>query len=319
MARLVLIDSHAILHRAYHALPRLNFKRKGQLVNAVYGFFSMLLKAINELKPDYLIACFDAPGPTFRHEQFIGYQANRPKMADELSEQIELARESLKKAGIPVLIQPGFEADDLIGTIIKKIKNQPACHRLRLRPMAGRKSKIKIKEIIVVTGDKDLMQLVDNRVRLFLLSKGISGAELVGPKEVKEKLGVKPRQVVDYKALVGDPSDNYPGVAGIGPKTANKLIAQFGSLNKIFAQVQKIDSKLRDKLEAGRESALLSYQLAKIVRNAPIKLKLSDSRWNQNKLIKLKSVLKKLGFPSLVKRIDKQLGLKEQERQMKLI
>lgn len=298
MARLVLIDSHAILHRAYHALPKLNFKRQGQLVNAVYGFFSMLLKAIAELKPDYLIACFDAPGPTFRHQQFIGYQANRPKMADELGEQIDLARESLKEAEIPVLMQPGFEADDLIGTIAKKAR---------------------VEEIIIVTGDRDLMQLVDQRVKLFLLSKGISGAELVGPKEVEERLGVKPSQVVDYKALVGDPSDNYPGVAGIGPKTAVNLIAQFGSLTKIFAQQREINPKVREKLIGSKEAALLSYQLAKIARNAPVKFKLSSAGWNQKKLVKLKSVLAKLGFPSLVKRVDKQLGFKKTEQQMKLI
>ncbi len=306
---LVLIDSHAILHRAYHALPKPNFKRKGQLVNAVYGFFSMLLKAIDELKPDYLAACFDAPGPTFRHEQFIGYQANRPKMADELREQIELARTALKKAGILVLIQPGFEADDLIGTIVEKSKIQ--------KPKT-KKIRFKTGEIVVVTGDKDLMQLVDDQVKLFLLSKGISGAELVGPEEVEKKLGVRPGQVVDYKALVGDPSDNYPGVAGIGPKTAGKLLAKFGRLEKIWPHLDEIDSRLREKLEQGRQAAELSYRLALINRQAPIKFKLSQACWSQQKLENLRQVLKDLGFPSLVKRIDKMVDFQERGRQMGL-
>jgi len=266
-------------------------------VNAVYGFFSMLLKAIAVLEPDYLIACFDAPGPTFRHKKFVGYQANRPKMEDELGSQIRIARKALEEAGIPILIQQGFEADDLIGTIVAKIK---------------------INEIIILTGDKDLMQLVDKQVKLFLLSHGISGAELVGPEKVQERLGVRPNQVVDYKALVGDPSDNYPGVLGIGPKTATKLLSQFNGLNEVLAHLGILNPKLREKLEAGRESALLSFQLAKIAQNAPIKLKLSECCFNERKISSLKKVLEKLNFPSLVRRLEKQNNQNKDKMQMGL-
>ena len=304
--KLLIIDAHAILHRAYHALPKEGFKNKGQLINALYGFFSMLLKVISQLKPDYLLACFDAPGPTFRHQQFIGYQANRPKMADELSQQINLARESLQEAQIPVLLQPGFEADDLIGTIIKKMKKK--------------KKKEKDWQIIVVTGDKDLMQLVDKQVKLFLLTKGVSQAELIGSREVKKRLGVKPEQVVDYKALVGDTSDNYPGVAGIGPKTAVKLLRQFGSLERILREREKIAPKLREKLLAGEKAARLSYQLAQIVCQVPLNFKLSSACWSDEKLRRLKKVLRQLGFPSLVRRIERQLEVKKElKEQMKLI
>ncbi len=298
MFRLVLIDSHALLHRAYHALPKLNFKRSGRLVNAVYGFFSMLLKAISELKPDYLITCFDAPAPNFRHQKFVGYQANRPKTEVELEPQIDLARKSLKDAGIPTLMKHGFEADDLIGTIA---------------------SKSKTKEVITVTGDRDLMQLVNKKVKLFLLTKGIIQGELIGIKGVKKSLGVRPEQVVDYKALAGDQSDNYPGVPGVGPKTAVSLLKQFHNLKQIYGQLKKVDSRIREKLEKGKESAFLSRQLAEIDQNVPVKFSLTGASWDQEKLLRLKSVLKDLGFPSLVKRIETYFDQGKSEEQMRLV
>jgi len=300
MAKLVLIDSHAILHRAYHALPEMNFKRGGQLSNAVYGFFSMLLKAVFELHPDHLIACFDAPGPKFRNQDFIGYQANRAKMEDELGQQIEATRQALKEAGIPVLIKQGFEADDLIGTVAKKAKR-------------------KMDRIVIITGDKDLMQLVDKKVNLFLLVRGITGAEMVNPKEVENRLGVKPVQVVDYKGLAGDPSDNYPGVAGIGPKTATKLLDQLGTLKAIYQGLEKVAPSVREKLERGKDSAFLSQGLAQIRQNLPVKFSLSESKWDDQKLLKLKSVLGELSFPSLVKRIERRFNRGETEKQMSLI
>jgi len=270
------------------------------LSNAVYGFFSMILRAIFELKPDYLAACFDAPGPSFRSQKFIGYQANRPKMKDELGLQIKTTRQALKEAAIPGLIKQGFEADDLIGTIAQKAKK-------------------KVDQVIVITGDKDLMQLVDKKVRLFLLTRGISGAELIGPKGVEKQLGIKPKQVVDYKGLVGDPSDNYPGVAGIGPKTAVKLLRQSGSLKAVYRDLKKFDPSLREKLERGRNSALLSQDLAQIRRDVGLKFSLARSKWNDQKLLKLKSALRELGFPSLVRRIERRLDQGKTEKQMSLI
>ncbi len=307
MSRLVLIDSHAILHRTYHALPKENFKTQGQLINAVYGFFSMFLKTIDELEPDYLIAGFDAPGPTFRHEKFIGYQAHRPEVEDELKDQMKITRKSLKKANIPVLMKQGYEADDIIGTICKKVKQKEY------------PKEIVIDEVIVVSGDKDLMQLVDGKVKLFMLSNGISGSELVGPEEVWEKLGIKPSQVVDYKALVGDASDNYPGVYGIGPKTAEKLFNQFNCLNEIYDNLDQIKGSKKEKLEEGKESAFLSKELAIIVQNIPIELNWEKAEWSDQKLLKLKTSLKELNFRSLVGRIEDKFNKGDTDNQLSLI
>jgi DNA polymerase-1 len=307
MSRLLLIDSHAILHRTYHALPKANFKSQGQLVNAVYGFFSMFLKAVDQLEPDYLITGFDAPGPTFRHEKFIGYQAHRPEVEDELKDQMKITRKSLKKADIPVLMKQGYEADDIIGTICKKVKE-------REYP-----EEVEIDEIIVVTGDKDLMQLVDNQVKLFMLTNGISGSDIVGSKEVEEKLGIKPNQVVDYKALIGDSSDNYPGVYGIGPKTAEKLFDKFDSLAEIYDNLDQIKGNKKKKLEKGKESAFLSQELAIIVQNAPIDVPWDKVKWSDQRLLALKQSLKELNFRSLVGRIEDKFNKGDTENQMSLI
>lgn len=296
--RLVLIDSYAILHRAYYAIPKTNFQRRGELINAVYGYYSMLIRVIEVLKPKYLIACFDTPGITFRHEKFIAYQANRPEKEKELKNQIELVRETLPGSDIPILFKSGFEADDVMGTIARRFEK---------------------KEVVIVTGDKDLMQLVDENTKIFTLVKGVTGGELVDKKGVKQILGIKPSQVIDYKALVGDSSDNYPGVNGIGPKTAQTLLDEFVSLDKIYANLKKIKEIVRKKLEEGKESAYLSQELATIVDDVPVKVPIKKAVWNQDKLLKLKKVLEELNFPSLVKRIEKQFDQRKSEEQMTLL
>lgn len=307
MSRLLLIDSHAILHRTYHALPKANFKSNGQLVNAVYGFFSMFLKAIDELKPNYLIASFDAPGPTFRHEMFIGYQAHRPEVENELKDQMKITRKSLKKADIPVLMKRGYEADDIIGTIVKKINEKEF------------PSKLEIDEVIIVTGDKDIMQLVNEKVKLFMLTSGISGSDIVGPEEVEEKLGIKPSQVIDYKALIGDSSDNYPGVYGIGPKTAETLFEKFDSVDKIYDNLDQIKGNKKKKLEKGKESAFLSKELAVIVQDVPIKVSWGKAKWSDQRLLALKQSLKELNFRSLVGRIEDKFNKGKTDNQLSLI
>jgi len=292
MKRLVLIDGHAILHRAYHALPPLT-TRSGELVNAVYGFCTILLKVIDDLKPKYLAVAFDTPKPTFRQDIFIGYQAQRPKMEEELAGQIEKVHQVLQAFGIPVFEVPGFEADDVIGTLARK---------------AGRKF-----EIIVVSGDRDLFQLVDKRTKLYMPVRGLSEAQLFGEKEVEEKMGVKPGQIVDYKGLVGDPSDNYPGVPGVGPKTAAGLLKKFGSLEGIYKSVKKIENKtLKDKLEKGRESAKLSQKLATVVTNVPVKFDIKECRLKDLGRKQVIEALSRLGFRSLVTRISG--GLRDRNR-----
>jgi DNA polymerase-1 len=304
---LLLIDSHAILHRAYHALPKESLSQKGQPINAVYGFFSMLLAGLDQLQPDYLIACFDAPGPTFRHQQFIGYQANRPRTEEELKPQLAITRQALKDANIPALMAQGYEADDIIGTILKKLQSSNA------------KKFKNVKKSIIVTGDKDLMQLVETGSQLFLLVSGMTGGKLVSQEEVDDILGVKPEQVIDYKALVGDPSDNYPGVYGIGPKTAIKLLAKYQDLDTIYKHLDELKGSLKKKLIKGKDSAYLSYELARINKQAPVKLDLKKAKWSDAKLLELKRSLAELNFRSLVSRIEKKFNQGKTDMQMELI
>jgi len=300
MSKLVVIDGHAILYRAYHALPSLSAPN-GRLVNAVYGFCRMLLKIIADFKPRYLLVAFDTPKPTFRHKKFIGYQIKRPKMDKELAGQIVIVKEVLQAMKIKFLAKEGYEADDIIGTIT----------------VQGSKLKPQSLKIIVVTGDRDLMQLVNKQTNLFVPIKGLSNGQLVDEGYVEKDLEIKPDQVVDYKALMGDNSDNYPGVAGVGPKTAVKLLQKFGSLDNIYCSLDKVESaSLAAKLKKGKKAAYLSQDLARIRCSIPLKIKIKDLRlkdWRNKATVE---VFKNLGFRSLVKemekvgeRKDKQIGL----------
>ncbi len=296
--RLVLIDGNAILHRAYHALPPLT-TRSGELVNAVYGFASMLFRIFSELHPKYLVVSFDTAAPNFRHAEFIGYKANRPRMDSELVGQIERVHELVRVFNIPIFEVDGYEADDVIGTIATQLSK-----------FKVQSSKCKVDEIIIVTGDKDLMQLVDENIKLYMPTKGLSEGIIVGGSEVKEKMGIPPEKIVDYKGLVGDPSDNYPGVPGIGPKTAIELLNKFGSVEGVYTKMSKGDEgfggfgeSVIKKLAEGAESAVLSKRLATILTDAPVKLKLEDcvaKDFNKEKVIAL---FKELGFKSLIGRL----------------
>lgn len=303
--RLVLIDGNAILHRAYHALPKLTSKT-GVPTNAVYGFCSMLLRIINDLKPQYLAVAFDRPEPTFRHQEFVGYQAQRPKIEEDLASQIDKVKELLAAMGITTFEKPGFEADDLIGTIAFLASNPP-------NPL----------NTIIVSGDKDLMQLVNENTKLYLPVRGLSQGELVDEKGVEKKLGIKPKQVIDYKGLVGDPSDNYPGVPGIGPKTAVQLLNKFGTLEKIYAKDNLgVTLNIVKKLHAGHESALLSQKLATIITNVPFSLDWEKLKLGEIQNEKALAILKKLGFKSLVKRLENPRVEKSKpkgDKQLKLI
>ena len=302
MKRLVLIDGNAILHRAYHAFPKLT--SKGAPVNAVYGFCSMFLVVINKLKPQYLAVAFDRPEPTFRHQEFVGYQAQRPKMEDDLAGQVDKVKEVLKAMGVVMFEQAGFEADDIIGTIAA---------------LAAQNKEPKL-ETVIVTGDKDLMQLVNKNTKLYLPVRGLSQGELVNEKGVEEKLGIKPGQVVDYKALVGDPSDNYPGVPGVGPKGAVLFLEKFETLEKIYQAIDKttsagekhlvegISPNLIKKLQDGHESALLSQKLATIITNMPIKLDWEQLKFERIDNEKIAMALKEFGFRSLVGRLSQGRG-----------
>jgi len=288
MNMLLLIGGNAVLHRAYYALPDWRNK-SGEATAGVYGFLSMLFRAIEELKPTHLAVVFDHPEPTFRHTMYVGYQTNREKdrqISEDIWGQVEKLKIVFEKMGVPVFAVPGFEADDVIGTL------------------AGQSAG----EAVIITGDRDLMQLVNDHVNLYMPQKGLSDGVLIDGEKVKEKLGVRPDQIVDYKALVGDSSDNYPGINGIGPKTAVSLLEEYATFEEIIAQIPNPKSqmpiKLKEKIANGYEGGVLSKQLAQIRTDAPVTLE------TENCLVpgeeKIVEVLKELGYKSLIKRITGQ-------------
>lgn len=276
MQKLLILDGNSVLHRAYHAMPDWR-NRSGEATSGVYGFLSMMLRAIEELKPTHLVVVFDYPGPTFRHTMYVGYQTNREQdrqVSEDIWGQVEKLKIVLEKMGVPVCQVSGFEADDVIGTLAKQCAE----------------------EVVIITGDRDLMQLITDRVRLYMPVKGVTDGVLVDRDAVKARLGVWPEQVVDYKALVGDSSDNYPGVAGIGPKTATKLLEEFGDFDSV---VQKSGNL---KIINGYEGGVLSRRLATINTNSPITLNLDRSILpSQEKIVE---VLRELGHKSLIRRVS---------------
>lgn len=288
MAKLVLIDGNAILHRAYHALPPLTTK-KGEPINAVYGLISMLLRIIQDLKPSQIAVAFDRKEPTFRHKEFASYQAQRPPLDKDLSSQFAKAKDVLTAMNIPVYDKVGYEADDVIGTLAKEVGEDT--------------------EVVVVTGDRDILQLVDDekKVRLYMPVRGLSEAKLMKSDDVVEKLGVKPEQIPDYKALVGDQSDNYPGVSGIGPKSAIKLIEEFGNLENIYKNLYKINRALKEKLAKGRESAFLSLKLARIVTDIDLQSDLKKLKGWQVDSPQVLDLFSEYGFKTLTRRV-KEVG-----------
>lgn len=307
MSKLVLIDGNAILHRAYHALPPLTTKR-GEPINAVYGFISMLLRVIQDLKPTHIAVAFDRKEPTFRHEAFVEYQAQRPAMESDLSSQFEKAKDTISAFGIPIYEKAGYEADDVIGTLALQ-----ATEKLKDRKTERQKSKVD--DVVIVTGDKDQLQLVTERIKVYMPISGLSSAKLMGEEEVLEKMGVKPSLIDDYKALVGDPSDNYPGVPGIGPKTAINLLKRYGTLDNIYKHLKSIPEVTAQKLKDGKESSKISKKLATIVKNVPIKINIEDcAKWDIDSQAVL-DLFYEFGFKTLterVKKVGKELDLEKQ-------
>jgi DNA polymerase-1 len=295
MSKLVIIDGNAILHRAFHAMPPLSTKA-GEPVNAVYGLVSMFLRVVQDLKPDSIVVTFDEKEETFRQREFKAYQSQRPPMADELSSQFGKARDFFKAAGVPMYSKPGFEADDVIGTIATQAKE----------------------DVVIVTGDRDILQLINGKVKLYMPVVGLTNAKLYGVVEATKRMGVPPSQIPDYKALVGDPSDNYPGVAGIGPKTAEKLLEKYGSIDKIYAHLEEIEPNIRQKLVAKKDDAKLFFHLATIVRDVPIKINFTEMKsWKIDNPAVLK-LFEEFGFKTLTDRIKKVGLAMEAEKQTTL-
>ncbi len=290
--KLILFDAHAIIHRAYHALPDFSTS-KGEPTGALYGLSTMLIKIIGDLKPDYLVACFDLPGPTYRHEALETYKAGRVKLDDNLVLQLERAKDVFTAFGIPIYSHPGFEADDIIGTIVHSLK------------------KDKNIEIIIASGDMDALQLVDSKkVQVYTLKKGISDTILYDEKKVLARFSFPPKLLVDYKGLRGDPSDNIVGVKGIGEKTATTLIQEFGTIENIYKNLEKVklSDRIKTLLEENEEEALFSKTLATIRTDAPIHFVLPPE-WKENlNLDKLLNLFYELEFRTMGERVKMLVG-----------
>ena len=285
MKKLVLVDGNAIVHRAYHALPPLHRTKDGQVTNAVYGFFSMILKIISDLNPDNLVVCFDRAAPTFRKQMYVGYQATRPKMEDNLSAQFVIIHDVLEKIGVCVFELDGYEADDLIGTLSRQaIENK------------------EFDQVIILTGDRDMLQLVNPNVLVLAPIVGVTKMILYDEHNVKEKYGLEPHQFIDYKSLVGDASDNYPGVNGIGPKGAADLLNKFHTLEGIYANLGEIKPGVAEKLATDAEQAALAKKLATIELYAPIKLESENCQISKMDRKALLEQFEDLQFNSLITR-----------------
>jgi DNA polymerase I len=286
MKKLILIDGNAILHRAFHALPPLN-NTSGQQTNAVYGFFSMFFKIVGDLRPEYLAVCFDKAKPTFRKQMYVGYQAKRPKMDNDLVPQIVLVHDGLKKANVAIFEIDGYEADDLIGTLSTKTVQSN-----------------KDLQVIIVSGDRDMLQLVNSRVNVLAPIIGITKMILFDEEKVKEKYGLNPLQIIDYKALVGDASDNYPGVAGVGPKTASGLLQKYETFENLYKHLNELPEKLSTRLAQDAEQAALCKKLATIVTDAPITVRNKDLDMVNFNKIGLVEFFNEMGFQSLINRLN---------------
>lgn len=296
MAKLILIDGNAILHRAFHALPALTTKR-GEPINAVYGLISMLLRVIQDLKPTHIAVAFDEKEPTFRHKEFPAYQAQRPAMTQELSGQFEKARRVINAFGIPIYSKGRYEADDVIGTLSEQAPE----------------------DVVIITGDRDQLQLVSDKVKVYMPIAGLSNAKLMGTSEVVEKMGIPPNQIDDYKALVGDPSDNYTGVPGIGPKTAISLLEKYKNLDGIYKNLKEIPEATAKKLREGTEASKLSKKLATIVRDVPVNLDIEAAgKWDIDSQ-KVLDLFSEFGFKTLTERVKKVGKQLDEEKQMSLI
>jgi len=285
MKKLLLIDGNAIFHRAFHALPLFQTS-KGEYTNAVYGFTKMLFEIIQKEKPDYIACAFDHKDKTFRHTEFVEYKANRSEPPAELYPQLPRLFEVLKTFDIPIFQNPGFEADDIIGT---------------LSELAEHHDDLITK---ILTGDKDAFQLVSKNTSVIMPKMGVSQAITFTPAEVEEKMGVTPKQIIDYKALRGDASDNIPGVKGIGEKQAVELLQKYKNLDNIYKHLNELSQGQQKKLVDNKEMAYLSQKMATIIRDMPIKLDLEHCRLHTLPAEASRKIIDELEFKSLHKPLE---------------
>lgn len=281
MDRLILLDSNSLINRAYYALPNLT-NHDGQYTGAIFGYMNMLIKIFDTYKPTHVIATFDRKAPTFRKSMYDGYKATRKPMPHELASQLAPLKEILAAMNIPILEMDGYEADDIIGTLAKKYSAKT----------------------FIVTGDKDSLQLIDDTTTVLLTKKGISEIAYYDEPALKSE-GLVPSQIIDLKSLMGDSSDNIPGVAGVGEKTAKDLLAKYSTLDGVYAHIDEIKGKLQEKLISGKEMAYLSYDLATINVNSPIEFDdLEKARLNATFSGEVKALLKKLELTKIIDRLN---------------
>lgn len=300
----MLIDAHALIHRAFHALPPLT-SRDGEPVGAVYGVASIFLKMITDLQPTHIVAAFDLPGATFRHEAYEDYKSHRPEAPDELITQFTLVQDMFRAFDVPVCTVEGFEADDVIGALAKKF------------------AKTKNARVIIASGDHDTLQLVDDdRVLVYTMRKGFQDTVLYNEKAVVERYGFLPKQLPDFKGLKGDPSDNIIGVKGVGDKTATQVIQEFGDLDELYKQLKKkgferpgwMTPRIENLLREGEEEALFSRELARIRLDTKVEVSLKDATWDLTKAkVGGEEFFHKLHFPSLIERLRAQKDSEKKE------
>lgn len=298
----VIVDANALLHRSFHALPPLTTK-KGEPTGAIYGFLLTLFKVIEDLRPEYLAVCFDLPGPTFRHREFESYKAQRPKTPEPLVEQIAKTKEILKSFNIPIFEKEGFEADDLIATISIKAKREN-----------------KNLKSYILSGDLDTLQLVDENTEVYSLGRGIRETIIYNEEKVFSRFGVKPEQIVDFKSLTGDPSDNIPGVEGIGKKTASELLKRFKSLKNLYRTIEKegvdINQKIKKILLKNKERVFLSQKLIRIKKDVPLDFKIERCQIDKFNFQEGKKILKEFEFFSLIKRLENKINVKTKNKKL---
>jgi DNA polymerase-1 len=292
MTRLMLLDGNGLIYRGYYALIATPLTTsKGELVNAVFGFTNIVLRAIADVKPDAVAIAFDLGAPTFRHDRYLEYKATRQRMPDELRDQFPKVRGVVAALGIPVYEREGFEADDVIATLAGQAEARGF-------------------ETTIVTGDLDMLQLVTERTRLMVsLRGGVSNTVVYDPARVDERWGLRPDQMLDYKALKGDPTDNIPGVPGVGEKTAAKLVASFGSLDALYARLDEVTpERLRPLLLEARDQVLEGRELQRLISDVPVELDLEAARIGVYDRDAVVGLFREYEFRSLIDRLPSLRG-----------
>ena len=280
---LVLIDGPSLVYRGYFALPPLTLS-DGTLVNAVFGFLQIVLRGMQDVKPDYAMVSFDVGKPQFRFDAYPDYKRGRPRMPDDLRAQFPIVREIAGMMNIPIRELEGYEADDVIGTLTKRATEQGV-------------------DTMIVSGDLDGLQLVDDHVRLLTTRMGVAATVIYDEARVMDRYGLRPDQMLDYKALKGDTSDNIPGVPGVGEKTASSLLQQFETLDGIYERLDEVKGKLRDRLAEHRESAFMSREVGRIITDLPVELNLEEGRTGRYDRRAVAQRFRELEFRSLIDRL----------------